>query len=147
MIHPRGVMQVSLHHCMFIIPPSLCLSFPSLPTLVVFTVMLDFCKGNSQIPIFQLYDSCNSLQFLWLCAIVHLKSRTKLQYPLITQYMSHIVYPYHIVPLFISVPCYCHTTPSPSCFTYYFQYFLYFISFPCLSSVICHWLLCTLFLM
>jgi len=38
------------------------------------------------------------------------------------------------------------STPSPSHFTYYYQYFLYFIFSPYLSSVI-HWLLCTLFLM
>ena len=64
------------------------------------------CKGNSQIPIFWLCNSCNTLQFLRLCAIICLKSRTKSQHPLITQYMLHIVYPYHIIPLSISVPCY-----------------------------------------
>jgi len=94
-----------------------------------------------------LADSCDTLWFLWLCVIIHLKSHTKLQHPLITQYVLHIVYPYHINPLSISVPCYCHPTPSLSCFTYYFQYFLYFIFSPYLSSVIHCWLLCTLFLM
>jgi len=108
---------------------------------------LNICKGNSQIPTFQLCDSCDTLQFLQFCAIVHLKSRTKSQHPFITQYMSHIVYPYHVVPLSVSVPRYCHPIPSPSCFTYYFQYFLYFIFSPYLSSVIHCWLLCTLFLM
>ena len=55
-----------------------------------------------------LCDSCDTLQFLRLCVIIHLKSRTKSQHLLITQYMSHIVYPYHIIPLSISVTCYCH---------------------------------------
>ena len=99
------------------------------------------------IPTLQLCNSCDSLQFLRLCAIICLKSCTESQHPLITQYVLHIVYPYHVVPLSISVPCYCHPIPSPSCFTYYFQYFLYFISSLYLSSVICCWLLCTLFLM
>ena len=97
--------------------------------------------------------------YCWSCDI-NVRGTLKFQYsnsathvtlcnshPLITQYMSHIVYPYHIVPLSISVPCYCHPTPFPSCFTYYFQYFLYFIFSPYLSSVIHCWLLCTLFLM
>ena len=102
---------------------------------------------NSNILTLQLCNSCNTLWFLRLCAIICLKGRTELQHPLITQYMLHIVYPYHVVPLSISVPCYCHPIPSPSCFTYYFQYFLYFIFSPYLSSVIRCWLLCTLFLM
>ena len=66
------------------------------------------CKGNSQIPLFWLCDSCDTLWFLQLCVIIHLESHTKSQHPLITQYVSHIVYPYHIIPLSISVPCYCH---------------------------------------
>ena len=112
------------------------------------SMRLHQCKGNSQIiPIFRVCNSCDTLQFLRLCAIIHLKSRTESQHLLITQYMSHIVYPYHVIPLSISVPCYCHPIPSPSCFTYYFQYFLYFISSPYLSPVIHCWLLCTLFLM
>jgi len=82
------------------------------------TTALQVCKGNSQIPIFWLCNSCDTLQFLWLCAIIHLKSCIKSQHPLITQSMLHIVYPYHIVPLSISVPCYYYPTPSPSCFTY-----------------------------
>jgi len=105
------------------------------------------CKGNSQIPTLQLCNSCNTLQFLQLCVIIHLKSCTESQHLLITQYVLHIVYPYHVIPLSISVPCYCHLIPSPSCFTYYFQYFLYFIFSHYLSSVIRCWLLCTLFLM
>jgi len=104
------------------------------------------CKGNSQIPIFWVCNSCDTLQFLWLCVIVHLKSRTELQHLLITQYMLHIVYPYHVIPFSSSVPCYCHPIPSPSHFTYYFQYFLYFIFSPYLSSMIHCWLLCTLVL-
>jgi len=61
------------------------------------------CKGNSQIPIFQLCNSCDTLRFLWLCVIIHLKSH-KLQHPLITQYMSHIVYPYHIHTIVMKLP-------------------------------------------
>jgi len=109
-------------------------------------ILIQDCKGNSQIPLFQLCDSCDTLQFLQLCAIIHLKSHTELQHLFITQYVLHIVYPYHVIPLSISVPCYCHPTPSPSHFTYYFQYFLYFLSSPYLSSMIHCWLLCTLFL-
>jgi len=102
---------------------------------------------NSNILTLQLCDSCDTLRFLQLCAIVHLNSRTELQHLLTTQYVSHIVYPYHAIPLSISVPRYCHPIPPPSHFTYYFQYFLYFISSPYLSSMIRCWLLCTLFLM
>jgi len=40
--------------------------------------------------------------------------------------IDHSVCVTHCLPL----PCYCHPTPSPSHFTYYFQYFLYFIFSP-----------------
>jgi len=78
------------------------------PCMILFFLILYLCMGNSQIPTFWLCDSCDTLQFLQLCAIIHLKSHTELQHPLITQYMSHIVYPYHVVPLSIPVPCYFH---------------------------------------
>jgi len=108
------------------------------------------CKGNSQnsnILTLQLCNSCDTLRFLQLCAIIHLKSHTKSQHLSTTPYVLHIVYPYHAIPLSISVPRYCHPIPPPSCFTYYFQYFLYFIFSPYLSFMIHCWLLCTLFLM
>jgi len=147
--HNQGSFHVTLMSSIicFRMWPSLMKASRKHKPVSMLTLMRANCKGNSQIPIFWLRDSCNSLQFLWLCVIIHLKSRTKSQHPLITQYMSHIVYPYHVVPLSIYVPCYCHPIPSPSCFTYYFQYFLYFISSPYLTSMIHCWLLCTLFLM